>query len=110
MLDNPADLQIANLTETQKVNVQIIRNLTSINTAINDVRHDVDVHNKILITGNGEPSLPERLRNVEEFVANVRYWGRLIGGAIVLQTLTVLIGVIIAIIRVLPLLEKLTKP
>lgn len=109
MLDNPSELQIANLTDTQKVNVQIIRNLTSINTSLNDIRHDVDVHNKILITGNGNPSLQERLRNVESFIDNIRYWGRLIGGAIVLQTLTLLIGIIIATIRLLPILEKLAK-
>lgn len=109
----PSDLtpeNVGNLTDTQKVNIKIIQNITSLNTALNDMRHDVSAHNRILITGNGEPSLQERLRSLEQFVDSMRYWGRFISGAIVLQTLALFIGILIAIIRFLPILEKLAQP
>ena len=103
---------VANLTDTQKMNIKIVQNITSLNTALNDVQHDVSLHQKLLVTGNGEPSLQERLRNVEHFVDGFKYWIRFIGGALVLQTLTFTIGIIVAIVRFLPVLEKLasTKP
>lgn len=100
---------LANMTDSQKINVQIIQNLTSINTALNDLRHDVNVHDKLLVTGNGEPSMQERLRNLEKFVDNMMYWGRFVGGAIVIQTLAFFIGIIVAMVRFLPVLEKLAK-
>lgn len=98
---------IPNLTDSQKINIQILQNLTSINTAVNDIRHDVEGHEKLLVTGNGEPSLQERVRNLERFMENMMYWGRFVGGAIVVQTLAFFIGIIVAMVRFLPILEKL---
>ena len=108
----PIDLtpeNVSNLTDTQKTNIKIIQNITSLNTALNDMRHDVSVHDKILITGNGEPSLQERLRSVESFIDGLKYWNRIISGALILQTLAFFFGTIMAIIRFLPLLERLAK-
>lgn len=100
---------ISNLTDSQKINLRIIQNITSLNTAINDIKHDVSVHDKILVTGNGTPSLQERLRNLEKFVDSFQYWLRFVGGAIVLQTLAFFVGIVIALVRFLPLLEKLAN-
>lgn len=100
---------LANLTDSQKINIQILQNLTSLNTKLNDLDHDVKIHDKLLITGNGSPSLQERLRNVEHFVENMKYWSRFIGGALILQTLAFFIGIVVAVVRFLPLLEKLAK-
>lgn len=102
---------ITNLTDSQKINIQIIQNLTSISTALNDIRHDVSVHDKLLVTGNGEPSLQERVRSLEKFVETILYWSRFVGGAIIVQTLAFFIGIIVALVRFLPVLERLaTQP
>ena len=101
----------SHLTESQKINIKVLQNLTSLNTAVNDVQHDVNIHQKLLITGNGTPSLQERLRNVETFVDTIRYRGRFVGGAILLQTLAFGGAVIFLIVKAYPLLEKLaSKP
>lgn len=100
---------VANLTDTQKINVRIIQNITSLNTSVNDLRHDVGEHNKILITGNGTPSLQERLRNLEAYMDTLKYWGRFVGGAIIVQTITFSVAIVVALVRFLPLLEKLAK-
>jgi len=100
---------VANLTTTQKINVRIIQNITSLNTAVNDIRHDVGEHNKLLVTGNGSPSLQERLRNLESYMDTLRYWGRFVGGAIVVQTVAFFVAIVVALVRFLPLLEKLAN-
>lgn len=98
---------IASLTDTQKINIRIIQNLTSINTALNDLRHDVGVHNKLLVTGNGEPSIQERLRNLESYTETLKYWGKFVGGAIIVQTVAFFVAIVVALVRFLPLLERL---
>lgn len=95
------------LTDSQKTNIRIIQNLTALNTALNDLRHDVSIHEKVLVTGNGDLSLQERMRNVEGYIETMKYWGRFIGGAILIQTISVFVAIIIAIVRFLPLLERL---
>ena len=100
---------VASLTDTQKVNIKIIQNLTSLNTALNDLRHDVGAHDKLLVTGNGSPSIQERLRNLESYTDTLKYWGKFIGGAIIIQTIAFFVAIIVALVRFLPLLERLAN-
>lgn len=98
---------LANLTDSQKIHIKLMQNVTSLNTAVNDIRHDVGKHNALLITGNGELSMQERMRNIEKFIDGLRGWGRVFGGALVVQALGFIVGIIIALVRFLPLLERL---
>jgi hypothetical protein len=75
--------------------------------ALNDLQTKVTKHEQLLVTGNGEMSLQERMRNIEKFVDSIRYWSRFLIGALIIQTLAFLGGVLVAMIRFLPLLEKL---
>lgn len=104
------------LTDSQKINLKIIQNLTSINTALNNLQNDqhkmqleIEAHDKILVTGNGEPSLQERIRNLESFVNSQKYWLRLVAGALVLQTVTFGVTAAVYFFRFLPLLDTM-KP
>ena len=110
ILETLTDDVIANMTDSQKINIQILQNLTTLNTRMNRISEDVANHNKILVTGNGEPSLQERMRNLEEFTQSIKYWERFVGGAIIIQTLAFMFGILIAVVKFLPLLESLTKP
>lgn len=102
---------LASLNDSQKTHIRILQNITSINTVINDLQHDVSTHNKLLVTGNGELPIPERLRNVERFIGTLNYWGKFVGGALIIQTIAFFAGIVIAIVRFLPLLERLaSKP
>jgi len=62
MLPELTEEVIAKLTDSQKINIQILQNLTSLNTRVNDLSHTLEHHEKILVTGNETPSLQERLR------------------------------------------------
>lgn len=98
----------ATLSNSQKINVKIIQNLTSLNTAINNLQADVRIHDKVLITGNGEPSLQERVRKLETFVESFQFWQRTVAVALVLQTITFGAAAVIYFIKLTPILEKLS--
>lgn len=93
------------LTESQKLNLNVI----SLNTKVNDLSTDVGALNKVVLLGNGELPLREQVRNHDSFIKDVRYWVRFIGGALILQTITFGVAVIIAVVKFLPILEKLAQ-
>lgn len=97
------------LPDSQKIHIKMLQSITSINTALNDLQHKVGIHDEVLVTGNGKPSLQERIRNLEKYIEQLQYWGKFIGGALIIQTLGFFFGIVIAIVRFLPLLEKLAN-
>ena len=74
-----------------------------------EIEADTRVHNKLLITGNGEPSIMERVRSLEKFEDTFQYWAKFIGGALLLNFLGFSIGIFVAIVRFFPVLEALAK-
>ena len=94
------------LSESQKINLNVI----SLNTRVNDLQADVNLLNKVVITGNGELPLREQVRNHDNFIRDIKYWVRFVGGALVLQTIVFLAGIFVTIVKILPALESLTKP
>jgi hypothetical protein len=114
MLNELTPEVIASLTDTQRTNLRMIQSISNINTTISSIssamqelKTEVGTHEKILITGNGIPSLQERLRSLEKFVDTFQYWLRFVGGAIVLQTLAFFVGVVIALVQFLPILKRI---
>jgi hypothetical protein len=103
------EITIPNLTDTQKTHIEILRNITSLNTGLNDVQTDVRELNKIVIVGNGELALRERIRNLEAFINNIKFWLRTVAIALVAQTVTFGIAAIVYFIKLYPLLNKLTE-
>ena len=111
-------LDLPNLTDTQKSFDAMRTNLISMNTAVNTLQGDVKESDKrivnletIVITGaTGELSLKEQVRTHDGYIKDLKYWGRFIGGALIIQTIAFGFGVIVALVRFLPLLEKLAKP
>lgn len=89
------------LTDSQKLLVLSI--------GLNNVQNKLDNHDKILITGNGNLPIVERLRNVESFIGSIKYWTRFLVGAILIQTLTFAAAAITYFIRLYPLLVKLSE-
>lgn len=98
---------LAGLTDSQKVHINLLQNITSINTAINDINHKVLAHEVILVTG--APSLQERLLRVEEYISSLKFWGRAIGLALLAQTIAFLAGIVVALYKFLPVLERLAQ-
>lgn len=78
--------------------------------AITDVRVKVDNHDKILIKGT-PPELPliERVRNLETFRNDFQFWFRILIGALIAQTVAFGYGIFVAIVKFLPVLERLSQ-
>ena len=102
-------LTVPNMTDSQKILTAIIENQMSLNTALNDLQESVAKHQRILVDGNGEIPLVEKVRNHDSFISGMRYWMRFIGGALIVQTLAFAMSVVIAVVKFLPLLEKLAN-
>jgi hypothetical protein len=111
-MPNPnTDFNVPNLTDSQKLYMEIIKNFMSVNTAVNDMQNDVAKLNKVVLTGNGEIPLVEKVRDHTKFISNIEYWSRFLIGALLIQTITFFFGIIMALVRFLPILEKLaSKP
>jgi len=100
----PIDLT-PTLTDSQKINMNII----TMNTALNDIQKDISILNKVILLGNGEPPLRETVRNHDAFLRDIRYWTRFVGGAIVIQTIAFTLGILVAVVKFLPILEQLSR-
>ena len=90
-----------NLTDSQKLIV--------IQNAVLEQSNKLERHHKILIEGTHELPLVERVRNMESFIAALKFWQRTIAVAIVLQTITFGGAALIYFIRLYPLLERLAN-
>lgn len=110
MPNKPSVTDFYNMTETQKLNI-LWTGITELWNKSAEIETTVKEHEKLLITGDGENELPvmERLRNVESYVASWKYWGRFVGGILIAQTLAFIGGVVVAVVRFLPILERLAN-
>lgn len=118
----PNSIEIPHLTDTQKSYDAMRNNLISVNTGLNTVQEGIKeqenriAHLEVIVLngdGNKQLSHSERIRVLESYIDGVRdtikYWGRLIGGALILNFLGFMAGIIVAIIKFLPVLEKIAK-
>lgn len=103
-----------NLTDSQKMNLKLMQNVSSVNTALNNLQSDfrdmvaeVEIHDKLLVTGNGVPSLQERIRKMEAFIEGQKYWLRFVAGALIVQVIAFIVVAATFIIRFAPLLERI---
>lgn len=81
-------------------------------TNVIQLNNDVQKMKKFLFEGEGNDELPaaERLRNLETFQKTINFWFRTIAVAIVLQTITFGTVAVVALVRVMPALDKLANP
>lgn len=77
--------------------------------ALLDAQNKLEKHHKILVEGNGELPLVEKVRNLEVFVGTLKFWLRTVAVAIVLQTITFGAAALIYFIKLYPVLERISK-
>lgn len=115
-------IDLPNMTDTGKVLTMMRDALIGHDTRLQGLRDDLTETNedvKLLkanvLTGEGTSlSHAERIRNLEQYVEGVKdsikYWGRFIGGALLLNFFGFITGIIIAVVKFLPVLERLATP
>jgi hypothetical protein len=92
---------LTNLTESP--------NLILIQNDLAELKVDVAKHHKVLIEGNGDIPLVEKVRNHEAFINDTKYWLKLVIGAVILQTITVGTAAIIWFTKLSPVLDALSR-
>lgn len=90
--------------------------LQNLRTDLTETQNKVEILEKTVITGDltgRELSHSERIRNLETFTGDLRdaikYWGRYVVGALLLNFIGFMVGILVALIRFLPILEQLAK-
>lgn len=91
----------SNLTDGQR--------LLILQQSIIEQGNKLEKHHRVLLEGNGELPLVERIRNLEAFVGGLKFWLRTVSVAIVLQTLTFGIAALVYFIKLYPVLEKIVN-
>jgi len=81
--------------------------LKAIGNELIRLRNMTEEHDKILVRGNGKPSMQEDVRNLLTFVKSLRWWMTAIAVAFLGQFIAVGISMVVTIIRLEPLLEKI---
>ena len=64
---------------------------------------------KILVRGNGKPSMQEDVRTVLAFVKTMQFWITTIALAFIAQFITIGVGLIITLIQLIPILKELSS-
>ena len=83
--------------------------LLALSLTLNQVQVDTARLEKVVLIGNGEVPLVEKVRNHETFIKNFNYWGKIVAGIMVAQFIGLVGAGIWTFIRVLPVLEKLAN-
>ena len=83
--------------------------LLALSLTLNQVQDSTARLTKVVLIGNGELPLVEKVRNHEQFINNFNYWGKIVAGILVAQFVTLIGAGIWTFIRVLPVLEKLAN-
>lgn len=94
-------LDFDGLTDSQRIVILQSRMLNN--------EDKVTKHHKILLEGNGELPLTERVRNLEAFTTSLKFWLRTVAVAIVLQTITFGAAAIIYFVKLYPVLQHLVN-
>lgn len=103
------NLQIPNLTDSQKLYTGMVEHLMSVSTNLNSLQEDVHELNKVILLGNGDLPLREVVRTHENFINDIKYWIRFVGAAIILQTLIFAIAVATTYVKLSPVIDELTR-
>lgn len=83
--------------------------LLILQNAVIESNTKVEKHHRILLEGNGELPLVERVRNLEAFVGTLKFWLRTVSVAIVLQTVTFGAAALVYFIKLYPVLQRIAN-
>lgn len=85
--------------------------ITKAELGVKEHEERLDKLETIVISGDGDKELShaERIRNLETLANSVKYWGRFVGGALVLNFIGFSVGILVAYFKFLPVLERLAN-
>lgn len=83
--------------------------LNSLSKEIEEIKDKVDVHDKYLIRGNGQPSMMDDIRTIKEFIKGVRFWLTTIAVILVGELATLTVGAVLTLIQLFPKLQEIVS-
>ena len=87
--------------------------IAEIDTRLKAVEETVAYNNKVLIRGNGTPSLVEEVHSVVAFMndqkESYKYWSRLLLGGMIVNIMGFVVAALVWFIRILPVLQRIEQ-
>ena len=80
-----------------------------INERLEKLETTVEDLDKIVVRGNGKPSLQEDVRTTLKFVYNLQWWMTTIAVTFIAQFVAVSAAMVLTIIRILPILSEIAN-
>lgn len=90
------------MTDTQKLFV----GMNSLNSVVNDMQVIVHHDHKLLVEGNGDQPLVQQVADMKNYIDGVKFWTRAVALALLAQTITFGVAVVIAVVQFLPILQR----
>jgi len=94
-------LELNDMTDSQKI--------VLLWSQMQELRNGHAKDHKVLIEGNGELPVVEKVRNLENFANTIKFWFRTIAIAIVLQTITFGAAAVVYFVKLYPLLNEIAN-
>lgn len=69
----------------------------------------VTEHDKILVRGNGKPSIQEDVRNLVLFSTSIKFWMTTIAVTFLAQFVAVGVGLVITVLQIAPAVQHILK-
>ena len=77
------------------------------------VEHDVEALDRIVVRGNGKPSLQEDVRTIKKFIEDEsesrKYWSRMVIGALLVNMISIGFAAFVWFVKVWPVLDQLSR-
>lgn len=80
-----------------------------INERLETLETTVEALDKIVVRGNGKPSLQEDVRTTLKFVYNLQWWMTTIAVTFIAQFVAVSVAMVLTLVRLLPILTEIAN-
>jgi hypothetical protein len=82
---------------------------TELTVRLKAVERDVDALDRIIVRGNGKPSLQEDVRTILKFVESWQFWSRLVIGLVITNLLGLMFAAFIWFVKIYPVIDALSR-
>lgn len=87
--------------------------LVKIEQRLTDMEEKLEYHNRILVRGNGQPSLVEEVHTLVTFMVeqkdSYKYWSRWIVTGVVANIIGYSIAAVVWFMKILPILDQVSR-
>lgn len=98
---------------TEKSDIEFVERLTEIDVRLKRQEEMTDYLNKVVVRGNGQPSIVAKVDTVLQFMKDYKddfkYWSRFLVGGFILNIIGYAFAAIVWFAKIYPAIDKITQ-